>query len=230
MNVRAAAIAAVGSLLFSAAPSFAQRAAASTRTQTPSRVEFRPFAIITGERFTASTTFDANLGSALQPLWGGGVDVTMRNNLFVDVAVSRMSKSGQRAFVNEGRVFRTAIALHTTVTPVELTAGYRFHPKPRRLIHRHRVALIPYVGIGVGVYRFEETSDFSNPGEDVSESHLGFAALGGAEFRVSKWVGITADAQYTHVPGILGRGGISKDSSERDLGGIAGRVRVILGR
>jgi len=230
VSVRAAAIAAVGSLLLSAAPSFAQRAPGSTPARTPPRVEFRPFAIVTGEWFAASTTFDANLGSALQPLWGGGVELTMRSHLFVDVAVSRMSQSGQRAFVNEGRVFRTPIALHASVTPVELTAGYRFHPKPRRLTKRHRVTLIPYAGIGVGVYRFEETSDFSNPGEDVSESHVGFAALAGAEFRVSKWVGIAADAQYTHVPGILGQGGISKDSGERDLGGIAGRVRVILGR
>jgi outer membrane protein W len=154
----------------------------------------------------------------------------MRKGIFVDVAVSRMSKSGQRAFVNDGQVFRTPIALHASVTPIELTAGYRFRPKPRPLTKRHRITLIPYVGIGAGVYRYEETSDFSNPGDDVNESHLGLVALGGAEFRVSKWVGIAADVQYTRVPGILGQGGISKDSSESDLGGVAGRVRVILGR
>jgi hypothetical protein len=49
------------------------------------------------------------------------------------------------------------------------------------------------------------------------------------EFRVSRWIGISGDAQYTYVPGILGIGGISQDANEKDLGGIAARVRVIVG-
>ena len=35
---------------------------------------------------------------------------------------------------------------------------------------------------------------------------------------------------YARVPGILGKGGVSREVGEHDLGGIAGRVRVILGR
>ena len=50
------------------------------------------------------------------------------------------------------------------------------------------------------------------------------------EFRVQKWIGVAVDAQYTHVPGILGTGGVSKDAGETDLGGIAARFKVLIGR
>jgi hypothetical protein len=43
-------------------------------------------------------------------------------------------------------------------------------------------------------------------------------------------VGIAGDVQYTRVPGILGKGGISKDAGENDLGGISVRLRVTVGR
>lgn len=211
--------AAVALLLVHASPVFAQRA------RQP-RFELRPFVLIEGERFAASATFDAVFGSTMQPLWGGGVELTTRRSLFFDLAVSRLSKTGERAFVHDGQAFRLGIPLHATLTPVEFTAGYRFHLLDRR---RRPRRLIPYVGAGAGWYLYRETSDFAD-GDDVGASHGGFVAVGGAEIRVSKWLGITADVQYTAVPGILGQGGLSKDLSERDLGGLAARVRVILGR
>ena len=219
MNVPRAALAGTAlTLLLSA------RASA----QAVPRVEFRPFAVLAVERFTAATTFDATLGSSFQPLWGGGVEVTTRRNVFVDVAVTRLNRTGQQAFVDNGQTFRLSIPLHATLTPVEITAGYRF-PK-RRPGRRRRPTVIPYAGVGIGVYRYEQTSDFSVASEDVDETHAGFVAVGGAEFRVSKWVGFTADAQYTRVPGILGQGGVSQQVNESDLGGIAARVRVLFGR
>jgi len=45
-----------------------------------------------------------------------------------------------------------------------------------------------------------------------------------------QWVGLSVDAQWTRVPGILGTAGVSKDANENDLGGVAGRVRVIVGK
>ena len=196
--------------------------------QTTSRLEFRPFAVLAIERFTASTTFDATLGSSFQPLWGGGVEMTTRRNLFVDIAISHMAKSGERAFVNNGQVFRLGIPLHAALTPIELTAGYRFPSMRRR---RHRI--IPYVGAGIGWYRYRETSAFEVGSEEVGVTHAGFVALGGTEFRVTRLIGITGDAQYTYVPGIIG--GTSATSvaglaGESDLGGVAARVRVIFGR
>ena len=64
----------------------------------------------------------------------------------------------------------------------------------------------------------------------IDVRHAGLVVTGGAEVRVTRWIGVTGDVQYTHVTGILGSGGISKDLGESDFGGVAGRVRVIIGR
>jgi hypothetical protein len=53
---------------------------------------------------------------------------------------------------------------------------------------------------------------------------------GGAEFRVHQWVGLSVDVQYTHVPGILGTSGVSQQAGETDLGGVAARFKVVVGR
>jgi opacity protein-like surface antigen len=198
-------------LLF-AAPAFAQF----------KDVNVRPFFLAANQRFAAQTTFNAVFSSATESLWGGGADVVIRKKYFVDLAISRLSTSGQRAFLNNGDVSRLGIPLHLTSTPVEVTGGYRFRFGKSRII--------PYAGAGIGSYSYHEASDFAAAGDDVDMRHAGFVMMGGAEFRVTKWVGISGDAQYTKVPGILGQAGISKDANESDFGGIAARLRVILGR
>lgn len=199
-------------VLLSSAPAFAQ----------VHGVDLHPFALASDQRFAAQTTFKAVFGSATESFWGGGVDVVIRDKYFVELAISRMSATGQRAFISDGAVFGLGIPVRVTVTPVELTAGYRFRFRKSRII--------PYAAAGIGSYGYRETSDFATAGEDVDVRHAGFVMLGGAECRLSKWVAIAGDAQYTKVPGILGQGGISKDANESNLGGIAARVRVIYGR
>src|SRR5204862_2227452 len=116
-------------------------------------------------------------------------------------------------------------ASHITITPVEVSAGYRFL--------RRRSKLTPYIGLGVGWYSYHQADDFSDAGENVDETHAGFSATGGVEFRLAKWAGISGDARYTRVPGILGLTSNTSGSAqlkETDLGGIAARVRVIIGR
>ena len=201
--------------MLTAAPLHAQQALLRT-------VSFRPFVLATEERFAAQTTFNTVFGSATEATWGGGVDVTVGRHAFVDLAISRMSQSGQRAFLNDGQVFALGIPLRVTLTPVELTAGYRF----RRLHSR----IIPYAGAGIGWYQYRETADFSAAGDDTNVRHIGFVMMGGAEFRITKWIGILGDAQYTSASGILGQGGLSKDAGESDLGGVAARVRVMVGK
>jgi hypothetical protein len=71
---------------------------------------------------------------------------------------------------------------------------------------------------------------FSNASENVDIRHVGELVVGGVEFRVHRYVGLSVDAQYTHIPGILGAGGISNIANESDLGGIAARFKVIVGR
>ena len=223
-----AAAAALVCALLSTSPAFAQR---RTTTDPPTpRVELRPFGLFNVERFTASTTFDALFGSTLQPFWGGGVEITTRRNLFVDLAVSHMGVTGERAFLNDGQVFRLGIPLHATLTPIELTAGYRFRRLDRR---RQPRRVIPYVGWGVGWYLYHETSDFAAVGENVDATRAGLVAHGGAEFRMTKWIGIMGDVQYSYIPGIIGDNSMTSlagVAGESDLGGIAARLRVVFGR
>jgi hypothetical protein len=182
-------------------------------------VSLRPFFVFSEESFSARNTFEAVFGKAQQPLWGGGLNVAFRNGLYVDVTASRFKKTGERAFFFEGKGYGLGIPLTAKLTPLEVTAGDRFRVASR---------LIPYVGVGFGSYRYEETSDFADG--PFAKRHLGYLVVGGVEFRLSRWIAVTGDAQFTRVSGIIGTGGVSQDVGESDLGGTAGRFRLIIGR
>jgi len=109
-----------------------------------------------------------------------------------------------------------------TITPIEFSAGWRFGARSWKVI--------PYAAGGIGRYNYKEESDFSADGDAVDAHGVGYLVNGGVEFRVHKWIGLSVDAQYTHVPDILGQGGVSKEAGETDLGGIAARFKVIVGR
>jgi hypothetical protein len=96
------------------------------------------------------------------------------------------------------------------------------------------------VGGGIGSYHYTEQSDFADPSENVDTTHQGYIFDGGVEVRLHRWVGVAGDAHYTHVPGILGHGGVSQQfaedpsnaqrNKEKDLGGWAFRVKLVVGR
>jgi opacity protein-like surface antigen len=179
----------------------------------------RAVGFLSGDWFSARTTFNAVFDDAFGRFFGGGIELT-EGPAFLDLSFSRLSKTGQRAFLYNGQVYKLNIPLTSTITPFEVSAGYRFN---------HRASIVPYAGVGIGSYAYSETSAFSDTGDDVSERHVGFLVVGGAEFRLSRYVSAAADAQYTRIPGILGTAGISRDAGENDLGGIAVRARVIVG-
>jgi opacity protein-like surface antigen len=181
----------------------------------------RAVGLVTVQGFSAKDTFNGIFGSAVGPFWGGGAQIVLRSGIYAEVNVSRFRKDGDRAFLANGDVARLGFPLTATITPVEVTGGYRVR------LRRH-ASLIPYVGAGVGSYGYRETSDSSD--EDVSTRHVGYLAVGGVEYRVHSWIGIAADLQYTHIPGILGSGGISEQAGENDLGGTAARFRIVVGR
>ncbi len=191
----------------------------------PPKISFRPFFVVTGEQMAAKTAFNAAFGGSFQPFFGGGVQLAFRDGLFVEVGASRFSKTGEQAYYDQptGRTYTLGIAQTVTITPFEVSAGYR--ARPGRLPH-----VVPYVGAGLGSYGYTQTSDFANSGENVDTRHVGFLVLGGAEFRLHRWIGVGVDAQYTHVPGILGAAGLSQAAGENDLGGIAVRLKVLVGR
>jgi len=179
--------------------------------------------LATAERFAAGTTFNAAFGSRTAAFYGGGLQIATRRGVFVDLSASHISRTGQRAFVSNGEIFQLGIPLKISLTPVEVTGGYRMK------LRRHP-RIVPYAGGGAGWYRYKETAEFASGNDDVETTHAGFFFLGGTEVRLSRWVVAAADAQYTVVPGILGQGGLSKDVGENNLGGVAARIRVILGR
>lgn len=187
----------------------------------PPDFSIRPLVMFTEQRFSAGTSFDANFGDSNGTFWGGGVQVVQEGRTYLEFTASQFKKTGQQAFLNNGQAFRLNIPMQVTITPIELTGGYRY---------RRWTYVIPYGGGGVGFYHYKQTSDFATPDENVDQRHIGLVLEGGAEIRVHRWVGVAADLHYTHIPGILGNGGISQLANEKDLGGVAARFRVIVGR
>ena len=204
-----------------AAPAAAQTRPVSSPSDATPPISLRPFFLAAGQNLTAKESFKAVFGQSFEPFWGGGLELAFRNGIFVDVTASRFTKTGQRAFRFDGQNFGLGIPLTVTETPFEVTGGFRFRVFPR---------FIPYAEAGVGSYSYKETSQFSVSGEDVDTRHAGYLGVVGAEVRLHRWIGVSVDATYTHVPGILGAGGISKEANENDLGGVAARFRVIVGR
>jgi hypothetical protein len=186
-------------------------------------VSFRPFIFGEEEAFAAVETFKAVFGRSYEPFFGGGLQVAFHGTYYVEVNASRFKKTGQRVFRNNGQNFSLGIPLTATITPIEIVGGYRFKPRQMPRVR-------PFLAAGVTVYSYKETSDFVDASDNVDTRHAGFAGTGGVEFRLGRWIGLSGDAAYTHVTGILGQSGVSKAAGENDLGGIGARVRLIFGR
>ena len=173
--------------------------------------------------FTATQSFKAILGKPSGPVFGGGVEVGLPKHLFVSLGASRFRRTGHRVFVFEKQVFTLDVADTVTVTPLELTAGYRF---------RRSGFVIPYAGAGVGWHTYEETSAHSTAADDVKTTHTGYHVLAGAEVPVQKWLAAGVDAQWSAVPNAFGEAATSVASvyREHDLGGFTLRAKIIVGR
>jgi opacity protein-like surface antigen len=207
----------------------------SAAAQPVEGLAFRPFVMASFQRFAAQDTFDAAFGETREPFFGGGLNITQDDTAYLELTASRFKKTGELAFYNNGDVFRLGIPMTATITPFELTAGYRFHQRHRRLPSSTQRAVvpsrfIPYVGGGLGLYRYEQISEFGTDDENIDARHVGVILEGGVEIRLHRWVGVGVDLRYNYVPGILGEGGISQLADENDLGGIAARVKLVIGR
>lgn len=173
--------------------------------------------------FTASQSFDAVLGSRSLPTFGGGVEVILRDNIFISVSAWRASKDGERVFVGPGdEVFPLGIPLKVKVTPIELTGGWLFTNVSRRFV--------PYVGGGFSSFRYAEDTDTDEPDDDVDERFSGAHLLGGVEVRIGSWIGVSGEVVWTTVPDGLGQAGASQAFDETNLGGTAVRVKIVVGR
>jgi len=174
--------------------------------------------------FTASETFEAVLGSASGPIFGGGLEVLWGRHLALSLDGGRYHATGERVFVSNGEVFPLGIEADVTVVPIALSVTYRF-PRPGR-------AMTPFVGGGANWHRYTETGAFATAGDDVSETFSGFHAVGGAEWRLSRFVAVGGVGRWLSVPNALGKEltSVAAAFDEHDLGGFEAKVRIIIGR
>ena len=186
-------------------------------------LSLRPFVMGTEQLFSATHTFDAVFGQSHQPFFGGGLQVIVKRLYFAEIVASRFHKTGERAFIVNNQTFRLGLPLTVEVKPLEVIGGLRFD------VHPHQ-RFVPYIGAGLGTYAYKESSPSSDPDENLETRHHGFIVGGGVEFRLHRWIRLDVDEQYTLIPGILGLAGVSKSAAEDDLGGVALRVKLVVGR
>jgi hypothetical protein len=182
-------------------------------------LSIRGAATIGYERFSASDTFKAVLGTSGGPIYGGGAEAIVGRHLFVRVDATRFGRTGERVFASGGQVFRLGIPLKITVTPIVASAGYR------DALSRN---MSWYVGAGAGSWGYSEKSD--DPAETVSFRKIGVLGLGGVEWRVRRPVALGFEGQFSGVPNALGNGGASAEFGEKDLGGASAAFRIVIGR
>lgn len=213
------ALAAVA-LLLTAVPASAQ---SRPRPAPPSRsIQIGGYGMFGVINFAAKESFEAVFGKRSGPIYGGGAIVALPlGGLFVDIGAWRFRDVGERVFVANGEVFRLGIPLTVTITPVEFTAGWRFR-------RNHR--FVPYAGGGLTSYSYKEASSFAAPGEDVNERFNGYHAIGGAEYKVMRWLGLAGEVAWTTVPDAIGTAGVSKAFADTDLGGTSVRAKITLRR
>ncbi len=180
------------------------------------------------QTFSAAESFDAILGTSSGIVYGGSAGVLIGRHVFVDVQVSRFRADGSRVFISEqGERFDLGIPTTVTVTPIDISAGWRFAGAPRRGPNgRPRFRLVPYAGAGVGIQRYAETSEFAESRDDVHESHGSYHVIGGVELPFTTHVGAQVDAVYRWVPDAIGTSGVSDHFDESDLGGAQIRFRI----
>jgi opacity protein-like surface antigen len=182
----------------------------------------RGYASFGSAQLAATDTFEAVADTSQQPVFGGGVQVTnIWKGIFADVGVSQIQTiEGERVFVEDGEVFELGIPLEVTMRPLDIAGGWR--------LALGRIS--PYVGAGVTVFRYEESSEGADPGEDVDESGTGPLFLAGVDVAIVSWLHAGGEIRYRQVKGILGEGGVSAEFGEDNAGGLTAAVRISIGR
>jgi len=139
------------------------------------------------------------------------------------VGAWRFRQSGERVFIGPNdELFRLGIPVQVTITPVEVTAGYRF----TRILRR----LVPYAGVGYSSYSYKETSEFNDAAENVNERFGGFHVQAGAEYQPFAWLAVGGEVSWSSIADALGEGGVSDAFGENNLGGTSVRLKISIGR
>lgn len=170
--------------------------------------------------WSANRTFSAIFGDAHGAVYGAGAQARIRDRLFIEGAVDYFKEDGQRVFVLDGEIFPLGVRDTVRIVPVTISAGYR---------HGGR-NIVPYFGGGVGQYFYRETSDFSDPSENISDRFSSYHVLAGVEFGGRSVLRTSVEVQLTTVPDALGTTGASAAFDEHNLGGVVVRLKILAGR
>jgi hypothetical protein len=198
-------------------------AAASAPPAQAQGIGVRGFVMVGSFTFKAEDSFKAILDRNNGIIFGGGGQVLLPWNVYVEIGAWRFKGDGERVFVTDNNeVIKLGIPVEITVTPIEFTGGYRFTQVSPRLV--------PYAGVGYSSYRYRETSEFATEVEDVDERFPGFHQHGGVEFLPWPWLGIGGEVTWSSIADALGEGGVSEHYNENNLGGTSFRLKISVGR
>jgi hypothetical protein len=78
--------------------------------------------------------------------------------------------------------------------------------------------------------KYHESSDGSTSTDDMDETFGGYHLLGGAEYKITQWLGLAGEASWTTVPDAIGESGVSAAFNETNLGGTTFRFKLTIGR
>jgi opacity protein-like surface antigen len=197
-------------------------AAPAAAQQGANPIGVRGFVTFGNISFQAQDSFEAIFETSSGPIFGGGGQVLLPWDIYVQVAASRFSRDGERAFVGPNQeVFRLGIPLEVKITPLEITGGWRFTRWDR---------VVPYGGAGYSSYRYEENSEFGDSEGDVDDRFGGFHVVGGVEYLPFRWMAVGGEVSWASIANGLGEGGVSAAFNEDNLGGTTVRVKISVGR
>lgn len=171
----------------------------------------------------ASDSAQAVFGSSGGFSFGGAVRYDVWRGAFVSAGVRTFSKEGERVFLAGpgSPVQKLGFPLTLRLTPIQLTAGYRF---------RRGQLVVPYAGVGVSITSYSETSEVAGESFDLDGTETGFLGVAGVEMGRGRLRG-GLELGYSAVSGVLGLGGVSQVYGEDDLGGlhVVGKLVVAFG-
>lgn len=154
---------------------------------------------------------------------GGGVQlVRLWKNLFADLSVTQTRVQGERVFIDGDTVYKLGIPLEVRLRPIDVAVGWRVQGNSRRTA--------AYIGAGVSHVRYAETSKFAEAGDNISDGRTGGIMLFGVDVSAVPWIAVGGEVRYRIATGVLGVGGASAAFSEKNLGGLAASVRLVVGR
>ena len=201
------------SVLSAAAPAWAQ----TDPFDPPDEFRGRLFVHFEGQAVKAKQSFEAVTGSTMMTGIGVGLEVqNIWKGVFLRGAISKLSKSGETVFVDEGVVYPLGVPIDITMTPIEVAAGWRFKALGR---------VVPYAGLGPMFLKHREEAEGDNSSESVNETFGGIALFAGIEVPVASIVSAGAELGLRKVT-VDSPGGTMRAFGENDLGGLTFRVMI----